>query len=375
MSNEPWKTYWEAYQSCNSFRQVAREAGVNESAVRRAIQRAAKRGEINLTPYQNPPGYATGKVTVQAGPDGVIEREWRRIHPMAEDIENWVADLCEQAASKGPKIKPPKLQGDSALEIPIGDMHMGMYAWDKESGANWDTERAAAMFTTGCFHLFDKAKGAKHLVLGDLGDFLHSDNRYGTTEKSGNILDVDTRWPRVIANARDAWIRVIDEGARRFPSVHVIMTPGNHNPHAALWLAMVVDAWFRSCPHVTVDMSPRTVRYHRWGNTLLGYAHGHLIKAASLASKMATDAKADYAATQHHHWRQGHIHHWTKLTHQDGCEEDGVTAETFPILPPRDAYHAEKGYQSRRLLQGIVHHEKHGEVERHTFHARMMEEA
>jgi len=371
--SKAWQGYWREYQELRSFRAVARKLKVDEATVRRSIQRAAKRGEINLTPYENPPGFTTGKVTVQSDAAGNVIQEWRRIHPQAEDIEAWVDDLCARAGKAGPKIKPPKVKGDTALEIPIGDMHMGMYAWDKETGANWDTDRACRIFKGGVSHLIDLVpKTTKHLILTDLGDFLHSDNRFGLTEKSGNVLDMDTRWTRVVDKARDAWVEVLEYAASKFPSVYVTMVPGNHNTHAAHWMARVVDAYFRNCKGVTVDTSPAMHRYHRWGNTLIGNAHGHLLKANQLASIMATEAKHLWAETVHHHWRNGHVHHGTRDVYKDRDESDGVTVEYFPILPPRDAYHAEKGYMSRRLLQGILHHEVHGEITRHTVHARML---
>lgn len=370
---ERWREYWEAYQELGSYSKVGHRFNVAHTTVSRAINRAARNGHINLTAYENPPGFTTGKVTVQTNAAGDIEREWRRIHPQAEDIEAWVADLCERAGKAGPKIKPPKIKGETALEIPIGDLHMGMMSWIKETGTNWDTERACKMFKGGVSHLIDLApKTTKHLILADLGDFLHSDNRFGLTERGGNVLDMDTRWCKIIDLARDAWIDVLEHAAARFQTVHVVMIPGNHNPHSAHWMARIVEAYFRGCKHITIDTDPTTHRYHRWGNTLWGYAHGHMLKANQLASIMATGAKQEWADTAHHHWRNGHVHHGARDVYKDRDESDGVTVEYFPILPPRDAYHAEKGYLSRRLLQGILHHEEHGEVTRHTVHARML---
>lgn len=368
-----WQKYWDKYQELGSYEAVARHFNVQSSTVRRAIKRAANRGEINLTPYINPPGFATSKTTIQADAEGNVIQEWRRINPVAADIEEWVEDLCERAGRSGPKIKQPKLSGGYAGEIPIGDMHMGMYAWDKEAGANWDTERACNMFTKGIYNLTSKMpKSTSHLILADLGDFMHSDNRFGTTEKSGNILDMDSRWVRVVDMGRDAWITAIEDALSRFATVHVVMTPGNHNVHAAHWMARIIAAYFRNCKGFSIDLRPTMHRYHRWENTLLGYSHGHLVKVADLATMMAIACRKDWGECDHRHWRQGHIHHASKHTHKDREESGGVTVESFPILPPKDAYHAERGYSSRRLLQAILHHEKHGEVERHTVHASML---
>lgn len=369
---ERWEEYSEAYNELGSIRAVAKQFGVNESSVRRSLKRAADRGH-GLTPYTNPPGFRTGKVTVQCAADGSIEKEWRRISPEAEDIEAWVNDLCERVRQSSTKIKPPKMSGDTMTEIPIGDLHAGMYAWAKETGIDWDTEHACRIFTRGVRYLIDQSpKGCQQLVLADLGDFLHADNRYGVTEKSGNVLDMDTRFTKVIDMARDAWVEAIEYAAERFPSVRVIMTPGNHNPHSAYWMARIIEAKFDKSDHVDICTQATTHRYHRWEKVLLAYAHGHLIKANALASVMATEAKQDWAATDHHHWRCGHIHHSVRETYRDRDESDGVTVEYFPTLAGRDSYHAERGYLSRRMMQGIIHHAEHGEIARHTVHARMI---
>lgn len=368
-----WRKYWEQYQTLGSYNQVALHFKVQPSTVRRVLMAAAKRGEINLTPYANPPGYNVTKTTIQTDAAGNVEREWRRIAPQMEDIEGWVDDLCQRAVRSGPKIKRPKVKGDTALEIPIGDMHVGMMSWAPETGYDWDVDKACRMFCGGTSYLMGQVpKTTGHVILADLGDFLHSDSRFGTTEKSGNILDMDGRFCRIIDHARDAWIEAIEHAAARFSSVHVIMTPGNHNAHSSHWMARIIAAYFRHCKHVHIDTAPTSHRYHRWGRTLLGYSHGHLAKPGDLAVMMATAEPDAWAATKHHHWRCGHIHHATKQSHRDAGENHGVTVETFPILPPRDAYHAERGYDAQRLMQGILHHEDHGELTRHTVHARML---
>jgi hypothetical protein len=350
--------------------------GVPRTTVRNRLARMARSGcAAELTPGQNPPGFQTGKVTVQYAADGTVEREWRRVHPEEDNATEWVNELIARAGKAGPKlkakVKPSK--NPRLLEIPIGDLHLGMYAWAKETGNDYDADRAADLFYAGCHNLFDQATDAHDLVLADLGDFLHADNRHGVTERGGNILDTDTRWHRVIGKARDAWVAVVEEAAERFRSVKVIMTPGNHNHHSTYWMQMVIASWFRNCKHVTICQDAATYRYHQWQSVLLGYAHGHLLKASNLASIMARDEAAAWAKTTHRHWRCGHIHHSVREVYRDRDESDGVTVEYFPTLAGRDAYHAEHGYLSRRLLQGIVYDAQDGEVRRHTVHARMIE--
>lgn len=73
---------------------------------------------------------------------------------------------------------------------------------------------------------------------------------------------------------------------------------------------------------------------------------------------MAADRPEDWGATEFRHWLCGHIHHWTAKEHP------GVVVETFRTLAGKDAWHAGKGYRSRRDMNCIVYHKQYGEIQR-----------
>ena len=73
---------------------------------------------------------------------------------------------------------------------------------------------------------------------------------------------------------------------------------------------------------------------------------------------MAADRPEDWGNTEFRHWMCGHIHHWTAKEHP------GVIVETFRTLAGKDAWHAGKGYRSRRDMNCIVFHAKYGEIQR-----------
>ena len=56
-----WEQYWEQYQRLGSYNKVAHHFKVHPANVARTLKRAARRGDINLTAYQTPPGFRVGK--------------------------------------------------------------------------------------------------------------------------------------------------------------------------------------------------------------------------------------------------------------------------------------------------------------------------
>lgn len=89
--------------------------------------------------------------------------------------------------------------------------------------------------------------------------------------------------------------------------------------------------------------------------------------AQDLPLIMAADRKEDWGATMHRVWHCGHIHHKTAK------EFPGCVVETHRTLAASDAWHAGKGYRSKRDLNAIVYHAEHGEIQRSRFDVGMME--
>ena len=75
---------------------------------------------------------------------------------------------------------------------------------------------------------------------------------------------------------------------------------------------------------------------------------------------MATDRASDWGETRFRYWLTGHVHHMS------GKEYPGCIVETFRTLAPRDAHAHAAGYRSDRDMQMLVHHKKHGRINRHT---------
>ena len=72
-------------------RKVARELGINESSVRYALRAAEAKGLAPwLSPVAIPDHLSLSKTTVQYNKDGEVIQEWKRLIPMAQNMEDFV---------------------------------------------------------------------------------------------------------------------------------------------------------------------------------------------------------------------------------------------------------------------------------------------
>ncbi len=67
-----------------------------------------------------------------------------------------------------------------------------------------------------------------------LGDLLHADNARNMTERSGNILDVDTRYAKTTTT--DLLVEVSEMSAAKHDLIEIVLKPGNHDPNSTVGL-------------------------------------------------------------------------------------------------------------------------------------------
>ena len=159
----------------------------------------------------------------------------------------------------------------------------------------------------------------------------------------------------------------IDTALRAHGRVHVIVEPGNHDLASSVFLATCLSIAYEKEQRVTVDTSPAHYHYFRFGKVLLGTHHGHGAKMDVLPIIMAADRPKDWGETRFRYFWTGHIH-------QSRIQQDysGCVVESFRVLPPADAWAAQKGYRPHRDMKAVVFHRQHGEVARHTVNPNMI---
>lgn len=350
---------------------VAKKFGVTKDAVTKSIRalkkRASKHGwspEHGLS-HPVPEGFEVKGCSILYDKDGQQILTWVKSRKDIDDTYKQLFEtlevLTEEWTAKSITIPEPKGKFEDRLTIyPVVDPHVGMYAWALESGDDYDLKIAEQLLTNTMQRLVDSAPETKTALICNLGDFFHSDSDLNITARSGNKLDVDTRWALVVRTGLNLFIALIYMTLTKHEKVHVIIDIGNHDDYTSAMLSIALSAYFKSNPRVEIDQSPAKFHYYRFGKVLIGTTHGDTIKLKELSGIMATDRPKDWGQTEHRYFYTGHLHH--KVVE----EQLGCVVEVFNTIAPNYFYLASTGYRAKRNMVYIVMDKEHGEVERFT---------
>lgn len=372
-------------------------SGIARNTIRNRRQEAAMRGLLGTKPVL--PGFALKSTSTQFGPDGEVQREWVRqgrapgeefappeghtvkgvsalvdqngrtiqqwiktregdFDPLA--IAGWLKEAFADVKPAKPIKKPSSPSEDLLTLIPCNDWHLGVFAWGKEVGENWDLKIAEKVIGDGIEDLIARSPSSGEAIVLGGGDLTHADNKTNQTAHSGAILDVDGRYPKIVMAAGRVKVRAIDAALRRHAHVTVRILPGNHDEHTAVAIAYFLLAWYRNEPRVTVDVDPSLFFYFRFGKVLIGATHGHTVKLARMPSIMAHRRAEDWGSTRFRYVHGFHLHHSAKIA----TEGEGVISEIHQAPIPQDSWHFGSGFLSGRSLQAVTYHAQYGEVSR-----------
>lgn len=361
----------------NSQAQAAKRVGIAKRNVAAIVHRvkklAAMRGvspEHDMT-HAVPDGFHVKGISTYYGDDGKPRGQWVKSQADKDKLDKIllesIRESLEEYKGQAPKAAKPKASNSDLLVVyPMGDPHIGMYAWAEETGEDFDTEIASRDLRAAVRNLVERSPDSETAILLNLGDFYHADNLDNQTRRSGNVLDVDTRWPKVLRAGVDLMIECVQAALEKHKRVIVRNVTGNHDDHSAMFLSIALDAYFHNEKRVTVDCSPAKFWFYRFGKVLLGSTHGDTAKPEKLPGIMAADAAKDWGDTKFRYWYTGHIHS------RNVIEFPGVMWESFRTLAGKDAWHAAQGYRSGRDMTAITLHKEYGEVGRHTVNVDMV---
>lgn len=307
--------------------------------------------------------------------DGKVTQQWVAEKPDAiAQAEAW-QEYAKALTEDLPRIEPtppPEITDDALMACyPVGDHHMGMLAWDEETGDNWDLGIGEKMLSGAINYLVAQAPTAERALIVFLGDFMHYDSFVPVTPTSRNQLDADSRFPKMVRATIRAMRYMIERTLMKHKTVHVIVEIGNHDLASSIFLMEALWNIYEKEKRVTVDTSPMHFHYYRFEACLIGVHHGHGVKMDKLPMIMASDRKEDWGETTHRMWWTGHLH-TRKVQVAIGAQDfSGCTVEQFRVLPPQDAWASQKGYRSIRGMNCLVLHKKYGEVARNTVNPEM----
>lgn len=321
-----------------SNRKIAQIVGVDEKSVRR-WKRAIRR---ELRPTVTP-GEDTAEA-VHALVDGVLRA---RSH---------VATARESSIASAPSI--PLMQ-----QIVIADPHLSKLCWPGTTGGeSYDIATARRLVLGGVKYLVRQQPHVTQRTIAFLGDYFHYDTLSGTTT-AGTLQDRDSRLPKMLEVGADVAFQAVLH-ASLHGSVHVVLVPGNHDAVLTTALQRILQAEFRSTPHVTIDGGHTKRKTHVFGRNLFLYDHGDRRKK-ELPHTLAVEHPALWGASLHREIHTGHLH-TEGATAYGTVTMHGCTVYTHPSMSPPDQWHADEQYVgSPRGMKSYTYLESGGQIASH----------
>lgn len=326
--------------------------------VREFIQQKPEAGEQ----FAVPDGHTVKAISAYTDADGRLIGMWTktRLNDSTPLLVEALRHVFESYVGKSELIEAPAVVDEKLCSVyPIADQHNGLLAWGRETGESYDLKIGAARLRESMRRLVAQSPPSKTAIILNLGDWQHTDDQKNMTPRSGNILDVDSRYFKIVTAGVHLMTDCVELALQRHEHVIVRNIPGNHDPHSSVALTVALSAFYSNNPRVTVLADPSEFFFYRFGATLIGATHGHRMKADKMAMTMAVMCRKDWGATKYHWFLFGHIHHETVK------EVGDVRVESFQTLAAKDAHAHASGYVSGKSLTSITLHEDEGEIGRH----------
>src|SRR3546814_20923648 len=125
-------------------------------------------------------------------------------------------------------------------------------------------------------------------------------------------------------------------------------------------LSICLAARFHDNPRVTIDDSPSSFFYFRFGKTLIGSTHGDGAKLVDLPLIMARDVKEDWAASDYRVWHCVHFYP-DQVKALVGC-----TVEKHTTLSSLDSSTHHQASSTSRVPTRLVYYALFGDIARHS---------
>jgi hypothetical protein len=310
-------------------------------------------------------GYRLRGVSTLVAADGSTVQQWIKTERDALHAQAMQEAAFKALSEELTPIKlikaPARLDKALATLYTMTDCHVGMLAWDKEAGEDWDLLIAERTLVSTFFAMIDAAPKSAVGIVNQLGDFLHFDSLQPLTPTSKHLLDADSRYQKVVEVAVRVLRRVIEYALAKHETVQVFMHEGNHDPAGSVWLRIMFAQLYLNNPRVVVEKSPNPYVMFKHGRTFLGFHHGHLGKKPGMPLLFAAKFPEAWGETDHRYIHMGHLHN------QDEKEYPGIKVIQHPTLAAADAYAARYGWLSTRQASSMTYDVKDGEVARGTF--------
>lgn len=351
------------YKHNESYAEVARIVGKNESSVRKLVRKAkawlsASSGQIEalkatgLDVDRAKHGWRIVVDPITGSRDSVF---WTK-EPDEEEVTLSLADAIKDSLKTVLPAKPIKkptrdLSSELCNFIPLADLHIG--------GEYGDPNYLDVVFNAIEDLTTDLPK-AKKAVLIDMGDLLDANDHHGLTPASGNNCDVIRE--NHLKNTVDAIAIMrlaITRLAESHEEVEVHLIRGNHDETSYIGVMVALHYYFKDNPRINVVVSDDNFRVISWGKCAVFPHHGDKAKWEDLKSVFSDQFPDEWSSAKY--WR----FIWTAHFHHDKQKEMiGAVGEHFRTLSKPNQWAMLKGFFTRGGIQCVTLHKEFGEVNR-----------
>ena len=310
-----------------------------------------------------PDGFDVKGTSTYVREDGTISGQWIKTTRESLELEQIAKAIEERFGALAQAIPPNPLSPNEPLPdllslYILADAHLGMYAWGRETGENYDLSKGVEVIRTAIDRLVSGSPESETGVILELGDFFHADDSTSRTPRSGHSLDTDGRHAKVIEEGISLTVWAIERALEKHDNVLYVSKRGNHDPTSGMILPAAMSHLFRNEPRVTVETDTSKHWFYQHGKTMLAGTHGDTLKMDKMPGFMSAEEPKIWGNTDYRYGWTGHLHH------RRSVEFPGVTCEIARTLAARDAYHTEGGYKSVREMLCVVYSAQSGEVQR-----------
>ena len=318
-----------------------------------------------------PEGYVAKGVSTYYNKEGKPSGQWVKAslshQALAEAMREAVDGFKDEILPASVIVAPQACEEHLCNLYTFTDYHLGMLAWHKEGGSDWNISLAEKTIIAALSQMIDQSPKAHTAVVNIQGDFLHTDGKTPVTPASKHVLDADSRFPKIRRSAIRIIRSLVAMSLQRHQAVHLIIAEGNHDEESAGWLSDLFAVHYEDEPRISVSDAVLPFYVFEWGATMLGVHHGHKVKNESLPLLFAAQFPQEWGRTTRREIHCGHRHH------RDEKEYNGVTVVQHPTLAARDAYAARGGWIADRAAWAITYHKKYGAVGRVMITTEMLE--
>ena len=357
------------FENSTSQQDCANKLNISRSTVKAAIKAVKKKAALaGVAPdrdvnHRTMEGFNTKFVTSRFDGEGNLQGQYVRQEREKFDLDAMLNDFKEglqgELSGLHKPVNPPSETLDKLMNCyMIGDHHLGMYAWSKETGdANYDTDIGVSLLEDAVDSLVARSPNSRHGLLCNLGDFFHSNNIKGETA-GGTPLDTDGRYGRTVKEGVNLLKRIVIRLLEKHEIVTVLNVRGNHDSDPALWLNEAMRMYFENEPRVIIPDNYSKFTHLEFGNSLIVLHHGDKINPQRIYESVTRRLPVEWGRTKYRFGWLGHLHH------KESKEIGGMMFEQFNVLTTPDAWHAGAGFGSSRSMTCIVLSEDYGEDSR-----------